>query len=70
MRLKESKELAIVKHNDSSDDVIPSLDLMKKAIVFKSLNYPNKIIWIKGLKGMTKVSRNYVILILRKKIVE
>ena len=46
MRLKESKELAIVKHNDSSDDVIPSIDLMKKAIVFKSLNYPNKIIWI------------------------
>ena len=70
MRLKESKELVIVKHNDSSDDVIPSLDLMKKAIVFKSLNYPNKIIWIKGLRGMTKVSRNYIILLLRKKIVE
>lgn len=44
--------------------------MSRKAIIFKSLNRIDKIVWIRGITGFLKVCRKYVIMAMRLKGVE
>jgi len=47
--LQEAKQDLILKHNWSGDDIINSIKINQKMLIFSSLNKVDIIIWMKGI---------------------